>query len=106
MTRIERLALDDFQIAGNLTIRGVTRPMLLDVSRSQVIVDHTGQRRVAFTASGTLSRKDFGLTWNVVLETAGVMVGDKVTITAEIEAVRLPENLPEKRQVPASASAK
>jgi len=47
--------------------------------------------------SGTISRKDFGLTWNFVLETGGVMVGDRVTLTAALEAVRLPEN----RQVPA-----
>ena len=101
-TDIDRHTLDDYEVAGNLTIRGITRRVVLDVSRSQVIIDHTGQHRVAFAVSGTISRKDFGLTWNFVLETGGVMVGDKVTLTAEIEAVRLPEN----RQVPASASAK
>jgi polyisoprenoid-binding protein YceI len=96
-TEIERHTLDDYEVSGNLTIRGVTRRVLLDVSRSQVIVDHAGQQRVAFAVSGAISRKDYGLTWNFVLETGGVMVGDKVTIEAEIEAVRLPEN----RQVPA-----
>jgi len=95
-TEIERHTLDDYEVAGNLTIRGITRRVLLDVSRSQVIVDHAGQQRVGFAVSGTISRKDFGLTWNFVLETGGVMVGDKVTIDAELEAVRLPEN----RQVP------
>ena len=52
--------------------------------------------RIGFAVSGTISRKDFGLTWNFVLETGGVVVGDRVTLTAELEAVRLPEN----RQVP------
>jgi polyisoprenoid-binding protein YceI len=96
VTEIERHTLDDYEVAGNLTIRGITRRVLLDVSRSQVIVDHAGQQRVAFAISGAISRKEFGLTWNFVLETGGVMVGDKVTIDAELEAVRLPEN----RQVP------
>ena len=101
-TEIERHTLDDYEVAGNLTIRGVTHRVLLDVSRSQVIVDHQGQQRVAFAVSGAISRRDYGLMWNFVLETGGVMVGDKVTIDAEIEAVRLPE----KRQVPGSPSAK
>jgi polyisoprenoid-binding protein YceI len=98
-TQIERHTLDDYEVVGNLTIRGLTRVVLLDVSRSQVIVDHTGQQRVAFAVAGTISRKDFGLTWNFMLETGGVMVGDKVTLEAEIEAVRLQEN----RQVPVGA---
>jgi polyisoprenoid-binding protein YceI len=101
-TEIERHTLDDYEIAGTLTIRGISRRVLLDVSRSQVIVDHNGQQRIAFVASGAISRKDFGLTWNFVLETGGVMVGDKVTIDAEIEAVRLPET----RQVPVAAAPK
>jgi polyisoprenoid-binding protein YceI len=101
-TEIERHTLDDYEVAGNLTIRGVTRRVVLDVSRSEVIVDHAGQKRVAFAVSGAISRKDYGLTWNFVLETGGVMVGDKVTIEAEIEAVQMPE----KRQVPDSNYSK
>jgi polyisoprenoid-binding protein YceI len=97
-TAIERHTLDDYEVAGNLTIRGITRLVLLDVSRSEVIVDHANNQRVGFVVAGTISRKDFGLTWNFVLETGGMMVGDKVTITAELEAVRLPET----RQVSAS----
>jgi polyisoprenoid-binding protein YceI len=91
-TEIDRYTLDDYELTGNLTIRGVTRRVLLDVSRSKVIVDHMGQERVGFTVSGTISRKDYGLTWNLALETGGVMIGDKVTIEAELEAVRLPPN--------------
>jgi polyisoprenoid-binding protein YceI len=101
-TEIDRHTLDDYEVAGNLTIRGITRRILLDVSRSQVIVDQTGQPRVAFAVSGTISRKDFGLTWNFVLESGGVVVGDKVTIDAELEVVRLPEN----RQVPGPEAIK
>jgi polyisoprenoid-binding protein YceI len=96
-TAIERQTLDDYKVIGDLTVRGITRVVQLDVLRSQVIIDHAGQPRVGFAVSGAISRKDFGLTWNFVLETGGVMVGDKVTISAELEAVRLPET----RQVPA-----
>jgi polyisoprenoid-binding protein YceI len=100
-SEIERHGLDDYEVAGNLTIRGVTRRVVLAVSRTQVIVDHGGNQRVGFAVSGTISRKDFGLTWNFVLETGGVMVGDRVTLAAELEAVRLPGN----RQVPAPRPA-
>ncbi len=89
---IERQGLDDYEVAGDLTIRGVTRRVVLGVSRTQVIVDHVGHQRVGFAVSGTISRKEFGLTWNFMLETGGVMVGDRVTLAAELEAVRLPEN--------------
>lgn len=99
---VERHTLDDYEVAGNLTICGITRRLVLDVKRSQVIVDHQGNQRIAFAVAGAISRKDFGLTWNFMLETGGVMVGDKVAITAELEAVRLPET----RQVPASAALK
>jgi polyisoprenoid-binding protein YceI len=100
-SEIERHGLDDYEVAGDLTIRGVTRRVVLAVSRTQVIVDHAGNQRVGFAVSGTISRKDFGLTWNFVLETGGVMVGDRVTLAAELEAVRLPGN----RQVPAPRPA-
>jgi hypothetical protein len=86
-TAIERTTLDDYAVAGDLTIRGITRRTVLDVSRSEVIVDQTGKKRVGFVIGGALSRKDFGLTWNFVLETGGVMVGDKVTLDVELQAI-------------------
>jgi polyisoprenoid-binding protein YceI len=101
-TEIERHTLDEYEVSGNITIRGITRPLRLDVTRSHVIVDPTGVERVGFSVAGTINRKDFGLIWNVVLETGGVMVGDKVTLDAELEAVRMQEN----RQVPVLAAAR
>jgi polyisoprenoid-binding protein YceI len=86
-TRIERL-LDDYQVTGEMTIRGTTRTLVLSVSRSAVVRDPAGRDRVGFAVTGAISRKDFGLTWNHMLETGGVMVGDRVTIDAELEAVR------------------
>src|SRR5438105_1247067 len=63
-TQIERRTLDDYEIAGDLTIRGHTRRVTLAVSRSEVIADQQGHKRVGFAIAGTLSRKELGLTWN------------------------------------------
>ena len=100
-THVERLGLDDYELVGDITIRGVTQPLRFAVKQSAVVIDTDGNRRIAFQAAGAISRKDFGLVWNRVLETGGVMVGDRVTFAIEIEAVRVPES----RQVPASERA-
>ena len=98
-TRVDRVTMDDYEVAGELSIAGVTRTVVLDATRSSVIVDPRGDLRVGFLISGHVSRKDFGLTWNRVLETGGVVVGDRVTITIEVEAVRMPES----QQLPKSS---
>lgn len=77
------------KVTGDLTIHGVTREITLDVEGpTQEIKDPWGKQRVGASATAKLSRKDFGLTWNAALETGGVMVGDEVKITIDIEAVR------------------
>ena len=77
------------EITGDLTIHGTTREIVLDVEGpSNEIKDPWGKHRVGATATTKLNRKDFGLTWNAALETGGVMVGDEVKITIDIEAVR------------------
>ena len=74
---------------GELTIHGVTREITLDIEGpTQEIKDPWGKQRVGASATAKLSRKDFGLVWNAALETGGVMVGDEVKITIDIEAVR------------------
>jgi polyisoprenoid-binding protein YceI len=93
-TQIERRTLDDYVVTGDLTMRGITRRVVLDASRSQPIVDRDGRVRVGFQIAGALSRKDFGLTWNFVLETGGVVVGDRVVLEIELQAI-----LSEERQV-------
>lgn len=87
-TRVERLGEAEGRIHGDLTIRGVTRPVVLDVTHDGAIVDPDGKERHAFTAETTIHRKDFGLTWNMALETGGVLVGDKVRVTLRIQGVR------------------
>ena len=87
-TSIERIADDRLAVTGDLTIRGVTRPVVLDVESSGQVKDPWGGLRAGFSAKTTISRKDFGLTWNVALETGGLLVGDKVEIGIEIEAIQ------------------
>ena len=78
----------NFKLTGNLTLHGVTRPITLDVEYGGMVKDPWGNTRIAFTAEGRLSRQKFGLTWNKVLETGGLVVGDDIRIIIEIEAIR------------------
>jgi polyisoprenoid-binding protein YceI len=86
--RIERKTGDRFELVGDLTIRGTTRAVTLDVESAGETQDPWSNRRAAFSAKTSVDRKAFGLTWNQALETGGVMVGDKVEIEIDIEAVR------------------
>jgi polyisoprenoid-binding protein YceI len=79
---------DDLQLVGALTIKGITREVALDVEQLGTVKDPWGNERAAFSAKTAVDRQDFGLTWNQALETGGVMVGDKVTLEIEVEAVR------------------
>ena len=76
------------RVTGALTIRGVTREVTLDVEYSGRANDPWGNERAGFTATTTIERKDFGLTWNQALEAGGVVVGDRVSIEIEVEAVK------------------
>lgn len=86
MTSYEKKSDDEGVMKGNLTIKNVTKPVSLDVEIGGVIKGFKGETRVGFTLNGKISRKDFGLTWNKVLETGGLAVGDTVKINVEIEA--------------------
>lgn len=87
-TRVESSRGDGLRLVGNLTIRGVTREVALDVTSEGRVTDPWGGERAGFTASTTIKRSDFGLTWNQVLEAGGVAVGDEVKITIDAELVR------------------
>lgn len=86
--RPERLAPERLSVSGVLTIRGVARPVVLDVEYAGRTKDPWGHERAGFTAKTSIDRKDFGLTWNQLLETGGVVVGDRVDIEIEVEAVK------------------
>lgn len=87
-TRIEQRSDEALRVTGDLTIRGVTREVVLDVESAGQTKDPWGNLRAGFSAKTAVDRKDFGLTWNQVLEAGGVMVGDRVTIEIDIEAVK------------------
>jgi polyisoprenoid-binding protein YceI len=74
-------------VDGDLTIRGESRPVRLDVTLEGVVTDPWGNQRAGFSASTEIDREDWGLTWNVALETGGVLVGRKVRIDIDAEAV-------------------
>ena len=78
---------DRWVVSGDLTIRGVTRPVVLDTEIVGLVDDPWGNQRVGFQASAEVNREDFGLTWNAALETGGVLVGKTVQIDLEVEAV-------------------
>jgi polyisoprenoid-binding protein YceI len=76
-------------VEGDLTIHGVTRKITLDVEGPTAPgKDPWGNTRVGALATTKISRKDFGLTWNAALETGGVLVGDDVTITIDVQFVK------------------
>jgi polyisoprenoid-binding protein YceI len=87
-TRIEKVEEDRYRVLGDLTIRNVTRPITLDVEYGGQARDPWGNDRVGFVAKATLDRKDFGLKWNQALEAGGVLVGDRVEIELEVQAVK------------------
>jgi polyisoprenoid-binding protein YceI len=87
-TSVERHDGGEYTLTGDLTIHGVTRSVKLVVEGGETVKDPWGGVRTGFSAKTTISRKDFGLTWNLALETGGFVVGDKVEITLEIEAIK------------------
>src|SRR6202163_2393103 len=87
-TRIEG-GKENFKLTGDLTIRDVTKPVTLDVRYEGRTKDPWGGERVGFSASGKIDRRDYGLTWNQALETGGVVVGNEVKISIEVEAIKV-----------------
>lgn len=87
-TRVERVDDTRWKVTGDLTIRDVTREVVLDTEYEGQIRDAFGKQRAAFTAETTLNRSEFGLHWNRLIETGGVVVGDRVRVTLHIAAVR------------------
>ena len=84
--KIEKVGDTKFKVTGDLTIRGITKEVVLDVEGNpKAFKDPFGMMRVGGNATTTINRKDFGLAWNKALETGGVVVGDEVTITIDIE---------------------
>lgn len=79
---------ESYILKGDLTIRGVTKPISLDVEFNGMQKDPWGQIKAGFSVSGKINRKDFGLTWNATLETGGVLVSDDVRVACEIQMIK------------------
>ena len=86
-TQVARVGEGRLRVTGDLTLHGVTRPVTLDVAVTPAVKGMAGETRRGFSATAQIARKDFGLTWNKVVE-AGPAVGDEVTITLDLEAVK------------------
>ena len=87
-TRLDRVDNERFKLTGDLTIRDVTSEVVLDGEYQGQIDDPYGNKRAGFTATTQISRKEFGVRWNQLLESGGAVVADDVKITVHIEAVR------------------
>jgi polyisoprenoid-binding protein YceI len=87
-TKIEHGKGDTYKVIGDLTIRDVTKQVVLDTEFDGQILDAYGKQRAAFTATTEINRTDFGVNYNAAIETGGVVVGDKVKITLNISAVQ------------------
>jgi polyisoprenoid-binding protein YceI len=79
---------DRGRMDGTLTIKGVARPVSLDVELLGVAKEPSGDERLVFSARGRINREDWGLTWNVVLEAGGLLVSKEITLEIEVELVR------------------
>ncbi|MEO6528758.1 MAG: YceI family protein [Gemmatimonadaceae bacterium] len=86
-TRIDGASKESFRLTGDLTIRGTTRPITLDVTYEGAGQDPWGGTRMSFSAAGKIDRRDYGLTWNVGLEAGGILVSNEVKIQIEAQAV-------------------
>jgi polyisoprenoid-binding protein YceI len=87
--RVERTSggADRYRLVGDFSLHGVTKEILLEATLEGLAKDPYGNERAGFSAKGTINRKDFGLAWNQVLETGGVLVGDEVKIAIDAEIV-------------------
>ncbi|MER7716262.1 YceI family protein [Streptomyces flaveolus] len=87
-TSVEPRSDTEFRVTGDLTIKDITRPVSIDVEYTGRAVDPFGNQRVGLEGSVTISRKDFGVTWNAPLEGGGVLVGDKIVLELDVSAIK------------------
>ena len=79
---------DDIKLHGDLTIKGITKPVTVNVEFGGIVTDPYGQKKAGFTVTGKISRKEFGLTWSAVTEAGQVVVSDEIRLHSEIQLIR------------------
>ena len=89
-SKVEPLGNNEYRVTGDLTLHGVTRQETFHAEYAGQMKDLYGMQRAAFSVKGSINRKDFGLNWNVALESGGVLVGEKVNIEIDLAAVEKP----------------
>ena len=82
---------DEYQLNGELTIRGTTKPITLDVEFAGMVVDPDGQTKAGFRIDGRISRKEFGLQWNAVTEAGQIVVSDEIRMHCEVQLIKQTE---------------
>ena len=87
-TAIEQVDDTNYRVTGDLTIKGVTKPVTVDFEYSGTAVDPYGNSRLGFEGKTTINRKDWGVNWNAALDAGGVLVSEKVTLEFEVSAIR------------------
>jgi len=87
-TSMKKVDDDEYKLTGDLTIKGTTKSVELDVDFGGYMKDPYGNEKAGFSIEGKINRKDFGLNWNAALEAGGVMVSDEVKIAAEVQFVK------------------
>jgi polyisoprenoid-binding protein YceI len=79
---------DNFELKGDLTIKGITRTVSLNVEYGGIVVDPYQQTKAGFSVSGKISRKEFGLTWDAVTEAGSVVVSDEIKLNCEVQLIK------------------
>ena len=87
-TSFTKVDNENFELKGDLTLHGVTKPVTLAVESAGLMKDPWGNIKAAFSITGKINRKDWGLTWNAALETGGVLVSEEVRIIAEVQLIK------------------
>jgi polyisoprenoid-binding protein YceI len=90
-TEIKRVDDENFEVTGDLTIKGTTKSVTVEVEYTGTAVDPYGNQRVGFEGKTTVNRKDWGVSWNAALEAGGVLVSEKVVLEFEVSAIRTPD---------------
>ncbi len=83
--KMEKTDDDEFKLTGDLTIKGISKEVKLNVEFGGLVTDPWGQKKAGFSLEGKINRKEWGLNWNAALEAGGVLVGDEIKLTAEVE---------------------